>query len=171
MGLMAALDLKPVSTSASKTLVTKLASSKPGAWLMSKAMHRLDQLMFKATHGRHTPSAILAGLPIVMISTIGAKSGQVRTSPLVGVPHGDDIALVGTNFGQTKTPGWVYNLEANPEGVAKNGEAEASFVARLANDEESEQVLAAAGKMYVGYDKYRDRISGRTVRVFILSPR
>lgn len=171
MGLMADLDLKPVTRSAAKSLVTKVASSKPGAWFLSKAMHHLDQIMFKASGGKKTPSRMLAGMPVVMIATTGARSGQVRTSPLVPIPFDDDIALVGTNFGQANTPGWVYNLEANPDGVASNGDREANFTARLATDDETERVFAAASEIYVGYAKYRERIKDRKIRVFVLAPR
>ena len=57
------------------------------------------------------------------------------------VPFDGDVALVGTNFGGATTPGWVYNLEANPDGVAKYGDVEVPFAARFATADESEEPM------------------------------
>ena len=77
-------------------------------------LHRMDVVMLKLSHGRHTVTEIV-GLPIIQITTIGAKSGEPRTMPLVSLFDGEKIALIGSNFGRQHNPGWYYNLKANPQ--------------------------------------------------------
>lgn len=170
MGMMQELGLEVVESRRSHRAIAGMAGSRPGAWAMSKLLRPIDEIVYKRSNGRTTASSSLAGLPIVMISTTGAKSGHARTTPLTAIPIGDNVALLGTNFGQTTTPGWVYNLEANPEGTAACGEVSISFTARSANQAEHAEVLASAGRIYSGYDKYRDRVKERAIRVFILEP-
>lgn len=145
-------------------------STKVGAKLFSKTITRVDKVVFKLSKGRTTVPEVLAGLPVVMVTTTGRKSGEPRTSPLVAVPVGDDLALVGTNFGQKKTPGWVFNLEADPHATVQLDDKRAAVLARPATDAEREQVFRDAGAIYPGYDKYQERITGRTIRIFVLEP-
>jgi deazaflavin-dependent oxidoreductase (nitroreductase family) len=86
------------------------------------------------------------------------------------VPSGDTLALLGTNFGQSSTPGWVFNLEADPSASVRYREAEVDVRARPATEEERAAVWAAADAVYPGYAKYRDRITGRDIRIFVLEP-
>ncbi|MEM9519523.1 MAG: nitroreductase family deazaflavin-dependent oxidoreductase [Actinomycetota bacterium] len=145
-----------------------IAGSKPGAWFFSKTIQPMDGAVLTATKGRTTLSELLAGLPVLNVTTTGRKSGEPRTAPLIAVPIGDDLALLGTNFGGQRTPAWVYNLEANPNAVAEYRTVEVPVVARPATDEEYEQVFAAGGSIYGGYTKYRSRADHRDIRVFIL---
>jgi deazaflavin-dependent oxidoreductase (nitroreductase family) len=168
VGLMQELEIQVAQSRRSYRTVAVVTSSRPGAWAMSKSIHRLDGIFFRRSNGFRTLSGMLAGLPTIMISTTGAKSGLTRTSPLTAVPVAASIGLVGTNFGQARTPGWVYNLEANPVGTASRGDIAAAFVARYADDGEREEILTSAARIYSGYDKYRERVTVRNVRVFIL---
>ena len=81
-----------------------------------------------------------------------------------------DLALIGTNFGQTNTPGWVYNLEADPTACVTYRDRTVDVRARRANPDETASALTAAARVYPGYDKYRERITGREVKVFVLTP-
>jgi deazaflavin-dependent oxidoreductase (nitroreductase family) len=162
-------EVRPVN--AAQRLAQKGAATRPGAWLFSKVLHHADRRLFALTKGRLTVPGLVAGLPILMITTTGAKSGEARTMPLMGIPVGDDLAVIGTNFGQSNTPGWVYNLEADPVGQVSYRDRLVDFVARRANAEETGTTLSAAAQVYPGYDKYRERISGREVKVFVLENR
>ena len=62
---------------------------------------------------------VLAGLPVLDLTTTGRKSGQPRTSHLISIPIDDTLALLGTNFGQPATPAWVLNLEADPKATVR----------------------------------------------------
>jgi deazaflavin-dependent oxidoreductase (nitroreductase family) len=146
------------------------ASSRLGAWMFSKLLAPLDRIVHRLSKGRTTLPQVLAGLPVVFVTTTGRKSGQPRTSPLIAVPIHDTLALVGTNFWQRSTPAWVLNLEAEPDARASYQDHELDVTARPATDDERAEVWRAASGVYPGYGKYQARITGREVRIFILEP-
>ena len=63
--------------------VQKVASSRPGAWLYARTLHHVDRVVFKLSGGRATVTSALGGLPVVLLTTTGAKSGLPRTLPLL----------------------------------------------------------------------------------------
>jgi deazaflavin-dependent oxidoreductase (nitroreductase family) len=91
-----------------------------------------------------------------------------RTTPLIAVPLRDTLALLGTNFGQPHTPAWVYNLEADPHVRVSYRGVTRDLVVRPPSDEEAQEIWAASRTLYGGYEKYRERISGRAIRLFVL---
>jgi F420H(2)-dependent quinone reductase len=64
-------------------VVQKIASSRPGAWFYARTLHHVDRVAFKLSGGRATMTGTLAGLPVVILTTTGAKSGLPRTLPLL----------------------------------------------------------------------------------------
>jgi hypothetical protein len=60
------------------------------SWLYLRVLHHIDRLSYRLTRGRHTLSGWLTGLPVIILTTTGAKTGRQRTSPVVGVPDGDN---------------------------------------------------------------------------------
>jgi deazaflavin-dependent oxidoreductase (nitroreductase family) len=112
MGLSTDLGYRHRSPNGFQRLVQAFSSSRPGAWLFSKFLRHVDQAVLRLSRGKYTAPGVLAGLPVLDLTTTGRKSGQPRTSHLISIPVGDDLALLGTNFGQPKTPAWVLNLEA-----------------------------------------------------------
>ena len=110
------------------------------------------------------------GLPVVVITTTGAKTGKPRSIPLAGLPDGNRIILVPTHFGQETYPAWYYNLCANPRAqVQKNGLSR-EYTARTAGQEEWEKYWNLALHYYPGYQSYRKRSGGREIPLFILEP-
>jgi deazaflavin-dependent oxidoreductase (nitroreductase family) len=103
--------------------VRRFASSGPGSWLFVRLAHRLDKTFFKLSKGRFTLASLISGLPVVMLTTKGARTGEQRTVPVLGLPSPEGLAVIGSKFGQRNTPGWCHNLLANSEGeVAVNGQ-------------------------------------------------
>lgn len=146
-----------------------VVASRPGAWFFQRTAHRLDRRVLRLTGGRHSLSSILVRKPVLMVTTRGRRSGVPRTVPLLGIPLGDVVAVIGTNFGQAPTPGWVHNLEAEPRArIAHRGRV-AEVVARPATPTEYEAAFAEAAGIFDAYARYRARIS-REVRVFVLEP-
>ena len=105
-----------------------------------------------------------------MLATTGAKSGTVRTTPIFGIPIGDDLAIIGSNYGRESAPGWAYNLTADPAATVTFGDRTVPVVARPADDEESDEVFARAAHIYRGYAEYRSRAAHRQIKVFVLEP-
>ena len=170
MGLAADLGYRVPRPNLLHRTTQVFASTRPGAWVFSRVLRRLDDVVVRASRGRTSAPELLAGLPVVDLTTTGRKSGLRRTSHLIAVPYADTLALLGTNFGQPSTPAWVLNLEADPHAlVAHHGTTVEAF-ARPATDTEQAEVLAASAAVYGGYLKYQARITGRRLRIFILEP-
>jgi len=133
-------------------------------------VHRLDQLILNWTKEKHSASEIL-GWPIIQLTTIGAKTNQPRTMPLVGIFDHEQIAIIASNFGREHNPGWYYNLKAHPEcNVNFNGRS-GKYIARETTGEEYERYWQLATSFYAGYDKYRQRAGHRHIPVMVLEPR
>ena len=148
-----------------------VAWSRPGAWLFSRTFPTMDRTLYKLSQGRVTVSSSIAGLPLVMLTTTGAKSGQPRTVPLIGIPDSDDIVLIASNWGGASHPSWYYNLRAYPEvTVAFYGQPAKSYVAREASGAERDAYWQKAVSIYRGYDAYKQRTRGREIPILVLTP-
>jgi deazaflavin-dependent oxidoreductase (nitroreductase family) len=148
----------------------RVASTRPGAWVFARTLRHLDDIVLRVSRGRTSAPEILAGLPVLDVTTMGRRSGQARRTHLIAVPYADSLALLGTNFGQPGTPAWVLNLEADPHvGLTHHGTTLAA-VARPASADEQDAVLAGSASVYGGYLRYQQRISRRRLRVFVLEP-
>jgi deazaflavin-dependent oxidoreductase (nitroreductase family) len=149
--------------------VKAFGASRPGAWVFARVLRHLDDVIGRVSKGRTSAPQLLAGLAVLDLTTIGRRSGQPRTSHLIGFPVGEAVALLGTNFGQESTPAWVFNLEADPHATVSYADRTVDVVARPATEAEFEQVLSEAAERYAGYAKYRQRIgTSRRLRVFVL---
>lgn len=168
MGLSTDLGYRHRSPNAFQRGMQAFGSTRPGAWVFARTLRHLDTAVLRATRGRHTAPGLLAGLPVLDLTTTGRKTGRPRTSHLISVPVGDDLAVLGTNFGQPSTPAWVLNLEAEPRASLTHQQHTVAVVARAASDDEAREVMARARAIYGGYEKYQQRISGRRVRIFVL---
>jgi deazaflavin-dependent oxidoreductase (nitroreductase family) len=170
MGLTDELGFAHRPANAVQRALQKVASTRAGAWAFSKTITPLDRVLYRVTDGRMTAPQVLAGLPVIMVTTTGRRSSRPRTAPLVGIPIDGDLAVIGTNFGQRNTPGWVFNLEADPDARVGYRNREVGAVARPATDDERARVFRDAAVVYPGYDAYQERISGRPIRIFVLEP-
>jgi len=170
MGVLHDLGYEVRKANGLQRIMQAATSNRPSAWIFSKTLHQQDKVLFKATGGRLTRSSVLAGLPVVMVTTTGAKTGQSRTMPLLGIPVGNDLAVIGSNYGQKRTSGWVYNLEADPSAVVGYRDRTVAVVARQADEIEANRIFELASAVYPGYAKYRIRADRRVIKVFVLEP-
>jgi deazaflavin-dependent oxidoreductase (nitroreductase family) len=170
MGVLAELDYTLKPANAAQRVTQRIAASGPGAWLFQRTLYPVDKLLYRRTDGRVTVPGLMAGLPVIMLTTIGAKSGEPRSMPLVGIPLGDDLAVIGSNYGQHRTPGWVYNLAADSAATVSYRDRSVEVTARPSSDAEADEAFEVAATFYPGYGKYRARASHRTIRVFVLEP-
>ncbi len=169
MGLLEALDYTVKPANVLQRAMQRLASSRPGAWVFQRTVHPVDKLLFRMSRGRHTATSVLAGVPVILLTTTGARSGTARTMPLLGVPFHGQMAVVGSNYGQKATPGWVHNLEADPTATVSYRGRSVEVTARRASDDEADEVFGLGAAIYPGFPKYRERVS-REIRVFVLEP-
>jgi deazaflavin-dependent oxidoreductase (nitroreductase family) len=153
-----------------RRVMQAFASTRFGAWFFSKTLAPMDRVLSRVTHGRLTVPALMAGLPVLVLTHTGRRSGQPRHTHLIAVPFGETLALLGTNFGQPRTPTWVLNLETEPRATVTHDGVVREVIARPATDAERADVLARSTRFYGGYAKYQQRITGRRLRIFVLEP-
>ena len=171
MGLASDLGYNHRTGNPLHRLVRAFGGSRPGAWFFSRTLRLLDTGIARVTRGRHSAPGLLAGLAVLDLTTTGRKSGRRRTSHLIATPYGGELALLGTNFGQSSTPAWVLNLEADPHGTISYRGTSRDVVARPATPAEAEEIFAIAGGFYPGYRHYRSRVGdSRSIRAFVLEP-
>jgi deazaflavin-dependent oxidoreductase (nitroreductase family) len=170
MGIAAELGYHHRPANPFQRAMQAFAGTQAGGWLFSRVLRHLDDLVGRVTRGRTSAPELLAGLPVLDLTSTGRKSGQPRTSHLISIPVGDSLALLGTNFGQSRTPAWVLNLEADPACWVTHKGRTMEARARKAGDAERAEVLETAKGIYGGYLKYLERITGREVRIFVLEP-
>ena len=170
LGLAADLGYAHKAPNPFHRLVQTFASTRAGAWLFAHTLRHLDDVVGRLSRGRTSAPQLLAGLPVLDITTTGRKSGQPRSAHLISVPIADTLALLGTNFGQPSTPAWALNLEANPRATVSYRGRTLEVLARPATEAEQEKVMSSSANVYGGYAKYRQRITGRRVRIFVLEP-
>ena len=143
---------------------------KPVSAFLSVVLYHADSFMLRLTSGRYTITRIV-GLPIIQLTTIGAKTGLQRTMPLVSLLDREKIAIVASNFGQKHNPGWYYNLKAHPEcEVRFNGQTR-KYIAREVFGDEHDHYFYIAADYYSGYEKYKERASPRRIPVMVLEPK
>jgi deazaflavin-dependent oxidoreductase (nitroreductase family) len=171
-GLAADLDYSHSSANPAHRLARWAAGTRPGGWVFAHSLRHLDDVVGRLTGGRHSAPSLLAGLAVLDVTTTGRRSGRSRTSHLIATPYDGTLALLGTNFGQSSTPAWALNLEADPRAVITYRGASREVTARAATPEEADEIFALAGRFYPGYLSYRRRVgAGRRIRAFVLEPR
>ncbi len=83
-----------------------------------------------------TEGTELKGRPVILLTTIGAKSGKIRKTPLMRVEHGGEYAIVASLGGAPKNPVWYYNVKAHPQVELQDGTATGDYEAREVFGEE-----------------------------------
>jgi deazaflavin-dependent oxidoreductase (nitroreductase family) len=100
-------------------------------------------------------------LPVLLLTTIGRKSGQPRTQPLAYTRAGDGYAVIASKGGAPQHPLWYLNLRANPLAEVTVGRETRKVRARDAEGEERERLWRALAYLYPGYDRYAQKTSRR----------
>jgi deazaflavin-dependent oxidoreductase (nitroreductase family) len=113
----------------------------------------------------------LAGLPVVILTTTGARSGLPRSMPLayIGDPNDPNrFAVIASYFGQPGNPAWYYNLKANPHATGAIDGQVKTYLAHEASDEDYGMFWDAALYIYPGYQLYKQRAGRRHIPIMVL---
>ncbi|MEV8512766.1 nitroreductase family deazaflavin-dependent oxidoreductase [Dactylosporangium sp. NPDC051484] len=108
--------------------------------------------------------------PIIVLTSLGAKSGKIRKTPLMRVEHDGHYAVVASLGGAPKHPVWYHNLKANPHVELQDGPVRRDYTAREATGEEKELWWQRATATWPDYDGYQAK-TARTIPLFVLTPR
>ena len=111
----------------------------------------------------------LKGKPVVLLTTIGAKTGKIRKTPLMRVEHDGEYAIVASLGGAPKNPVWYYNIRAHPRVELQDGTESADYEAREVFGEEKATWWRRAVEVWPDYTDYQ-RKTDREIPVFVLTP-
>ncbi|MGA3147116.1 MAG: nitroreductase family deazaflavin-dependent oxidoreductase [Acidimicrobiales bacterium] len=116
-----------------------------------------------------TKGTTLRGMPVIILTSRGAKSGKVRKTPLMRVEHDGHYAVVASKGGAPTHPVWYFNLVADPHVELQDGPAKADMVAREVTGDEKAIWWERAVAAYPDYSDYQKK-TDRSIPVFVLEP-
>lgn len=127
--------------------------------------------LYESSGGTRGTTLLDTGMPCILVTHTGNKTGGIRKIPLMRVEVGGCYVLVGSMGGQPKNPVWVYNLRAHPDvQIRDKTEVFAMRVREVTDAEERAKLWAAAAAAYPPYDDYQAKTT-RRIPVFIAEPR
>jgi deazaflavin-dependent oxidoreductase (nitroreductase family) len=121
---------------------------------------------YAATDGAEANT--IQGYPIIVVTSVGAKTGLLRKTPLMRVEHDGQYAIVGSLGGAPQHPVWVHNIRANPHVELQDGAEKHDYMARELEGEEREIWWRRANETWPAYDGYQTR-TDRQIPVFLLT--
>jgi deazaflavin-dependent oxidoreductase (nitroreductase family) len=110
------------------------------------------------------------GMPILVLTSVGRKSGQSRSTPVGYLGHGEGFAILASNAGSDRTPAWWLNLQADPDAEVLADRARHAVKARRAEPAEEAALWAEFARQNPGFDEYRN-LTERQIPVVVLEPR
>jgi F420H(2)-dependent quinone reductase len=141
-----------------------------GEYVPSTAGWVRDQVeQYEGSGGTSGTTLRDTGLPVVIVTNRGGKTGAVRKTPLMRVEHEGKYAAVGSKGGAPQNPVWVYNLRKHPQVVLQDGPRTWEMTARELTGEERAAWWERAVAAYPPYAEYQQR-TDRLIPVFVLEP-
>jgi len=129
-----------------------------------------DQVdLFEGSGGTQGTTLQDTGLPVIIVTNLGARTGKVRKTPLMRVEHDGHYAAVASQGGSPKHPVWYHNLKANPRVELQDGSKRQEMIARELTGSERDQWWERAVAAYPPYAEYQTRTT-RQIPVFVLEP-
>jgi F420H(2)-dependent quinone reductase len=116
-----------------------------------------------------TDGGELGGLPVVILTTTGARSGNVRKNPVMRVERDGTYAAIASYAGNPNNPQWYYNLLAHPDATVQDGSSVRRVRARELSGEEKQAWWGVADALNPNYAKYR-AAAGRDIPILALEP-
>ena len=148
----------------------RIAQTAFGGWVALNVANKIDPFLMRSSRGL---LKVPSGVPTVLLTHTGAKSGKETTTPLVYFTDNGNVVLIASQTGKPKHPAWYHNLKANPDVELWAGGRGGAYRAREAEDQERERLWQLATKLYPGYDDYQQRADGarRRIPVIVCEPR
>ncbi len=122
--------------------------------------------LFESSGG--TEGTTLRGMPIILLTTVGAQSGKLRKTPLMRVEHNGEYAVVASLGGAPKHPVWYFNLRKDPHVELQDGPVKRDYLAREVSGDEKAVWWERAVAAYPDYAEYQKK-TARQIPVFVLT--
>jgi len=140
-----------------------------GEYAPSPTQRSRDQVELYESSGG-TKGTTMRGMPVVIVTSLGTRTGKVRKTPLMRVEHKGQYAVVASQGGAPTHPLWYYNLVANPHVELQDGPVRQDMAARELIGSERAEWWQRAVDAFPDYAEYQTR-TDRQIPVFILEPR
>lgn len=128
---------------------------------------RVHPVIYRMSGGRILGRMV--GMPVLLLTTTGAKSGNSRTTALTYLSHGDVYVVIGSCLGEPRHPAWVHNLRARPRAEIQVRDRRMVVTAREARDVERQEIWASLLVQEPSYSEYAD-LTEREIPVVVLTP-
>ncbi len=126
--------------------------------------------LYEGSGGTEGTTLLDTGLPCIIVTHMGNKTGGIRKIPLMRVKVDDSYVLVGSMGGQPKNPVWVYNLRANPDCEIRDKTEVTKMRAReVSDDAERDRLWTACVEAFPPYEEYKAKTE-RKIPVFLAEP-
>lgn len=132
-----------------------------------RGLSKAHLAVHRVTKGRVLGS--VAGMPVLLLTTTGRRSGKARTTPLTFFRDGIDLVVIGSNGGADRPPDWSLNLQQTPRAVVEIGTDKLVVTARPASGQQRDRLWAVITATYAGYARYEERTT-RRIPVVLLTP-
>ena len=125
--------------------------------------------LYESSNGTEGTTLMDTGLPVIVLTTLGANSGKIRKTPLMRVEHDGTYAAVASLGGAPKHPVWYHNVVADPRVELQDGGTRQDMTAREVTGEEKARWWERAVAAYPAYADYQTK-TDREIPVFVLEP-
>lgn len=139
-----------------------------GEYEPSTSQRSRDQVALYESSGG-TEGLTLNGLPVIVLTTLGAKTGKLRKTPLMRVEHDGEYAVVASQGGAPKHPVWYFNLVKDAHVELQDGPVKRDYVAREVTGDEKAEWWQRSVDAYPPYADYQKKTS-REIPLFVLTP-
>ncbi|EDY42912.2 conserved hypothetical protein [Streptomyces sp. SPB074] len=112
----------------------------------------------------------MRGMPVIVLTTLGAKSGKIRKTPLMRVEHDGEYAVIASKGGAPEHPVWYYNVKGHPEVELQDGPVRKDYTAREVTGAEKAEWWDRAVEAFPDYAEYQKK-TDRPIPVFVLTPK
>jgi F420H(2)-dependent quinone reductase len=124
---------------------------------------------YERTNGREAATMGKSGIPVVIVTSVGARSGKLRKFALMRVEHEGEYALVASMGGAPTNPGWYHNLVAQPHVMIQDGPQPHDYMTHVAEGDERRVWWQRAVEVFATYAEY-ERATDRVIPVFVATP-
>lgn len=126
------------------------------------------QLIEEFRANRHKAGGPFEGRPLLLLTTIGARSGERRTTPMMYIPDGERLLVVASNAGAPRHPDWYRNLAAHPHVTVEIGTETFDALARVTEGEERQRLWTRIVELYPFFAEHQAKVT-RQIPVIVLS--